>query len=296
MELNLNDLNKEKKYILACSGGADSVFLGEILCQTGFKNIIIAHFNHQLREKEADRDEKFSQKMAKKWSYDFISEKWQKPEQSEEKARKARYNFLYKIYKQKKANFILLAHHFDDNAETILFNLLRGTGLKGASGIKKQDGVLIRPLLDIKKTEIIKYLEKNKIPFQTDSSNFESTFTRNFLRNELFPLIEKRFPEAKNSLARFGAILKNSQDLIEQKAQKWLQKNQSETTGINRKKFLNQPKIIQAEILRIFWQPASLEFEQIENLLQFIKTANSNKKIIIKQKTLKIFGDNFFIE
>lgn len=290
-------LSPDQLYVLGCSGGADSVFLGEALFQAGFKRIIVAHFNHALRGAESEEDEAFVRQLAKKWGYEFISEKWAHPEKSEEKARQARHDFLEKIRRQEEAKATLLAHHQDDQAETILFNFLRGTGVRGLGGMAVFDRKrkIIRPLLGLTKAEILAFLTKEQIPYRTDSSNADSAFARNFLRNEVLPLIASRFSENGRALARTGEIFRELTDFLIAKAQRWLKKNRSPQDGFVRSKFLALPRALQAEVLALLWRPRALDFAQQKTLADFIATGKSGKKIALTGHVLTIFGENFFI-
>lgn len=290
--------SKTDKLILGLSGGADSVFLGQMLFDLQFKNIIVAHFNHNLRKKNADRDERFCKEISQKWQFDFVSEKWEKPNKSEEKCRNARYEFLEKIRKNKNAKAIIIAHHEDDNIETIFFNFLRGSGLKGLIGMKTFDNnrKIFRPLLSISKKEILLYLKKNKIDYKEDETNQEKAYARNYLRNEIFPLLNKKFPEFKKSLLRLSNISENINEHLKCEAGKWIKNNINQPCGYNKLNFLKIPKAIQLEIIQSLWLPKTLDFKQINEILDFIKNALSGKKMKIKSKTLTIFGDNFFLE
>ena len=284
--------------ILALSGGSDSIFLGEMLFQSGFKNIIAAHFHHNLRGQEADDDEKFCYNICQKWNFEFISEKWQKPQKSEEKCRRARYQFLEKILKIKHAQGIFLAHHKDDQVETIFFNFLRGTGVKGLRGMKKWDKnrKFFRPLLEFKKNEIINFLQKNKLIFKVESTNLENKYARNFLRNKIFPILEEKFPYFKTSVQRSSLLFAELDQFLKQEAQRWIKENKILKNGFALKKFFILETFLQKEIIRIIFSPFSLDFLQINEIINFLKNSKSGKKIELRGKIIKVFADNFFIE
>ncbi len=302
MTNNFHNLQKQfsshTPLILGFSGGPDSVFCGQKLYDLSYNNITIVHFNHKLRGIESDQDEKFSEKMAKKWNFDFIAEFWKQPYRSEEKARIRRKIFFEKTRQQKKAKAIILAHHQDDAIETIFFNFLRGTGIKGLAGLKEWDPEtkIFRPLLQIQKQEILDYLKKNQIPYQIDKTNLESNYSRNFLRNKVIPLIITKFPEMKNNIFRNSQIFRNLDNHFEKETKKYILEIKGEIkNSYNKKKFLKLSKFSQSEILREIFCPKNLDFKQIQELLEFIEQGKSGKKKILSKKTVQIFGDNFFI-
>ena len=207
--------------LLAVSGGVDSVVLCELCKQSGY-DFSIAHCNFQLRGEESERDEKFVEALAKKYEVEFFVKKFdtvaisKKEKKSiEETARDLRYTWFHELISDRAANcqlptanWILTAHHADDNIETLLMNFFRGTGIKGLHGILPKQGQLIRPLLFAGRTELEAFAKNNKLDFVTDSSNAENEYTRNFFRNKIIPLVSERFPEAKENLVkniqRFG--------------------------------------------------------------------------------------------
>lgn len=288
-------LPKNPTLIIGCSGGPDSVFLGELLVQTlPVENLVVAHFNHKLR-KESDSDEIFCKKWAKKHKILFFSQSWKNPIHSEEKARTARNNFLNFVLQEQGASAIALGTHADDEAETIFFNFIRGSGLSGISGIPSFDSKTkrFRPLLSYTKKEILKELKKTNTSYCTDSSNFESLYSRNFLRNDIFPKLEKRFPHFPDRLRRQAKIFSRIDDYIEKSAEEFLKNNKKK---ISRSQFLNLHEALQSEILRLIFMPRNIDFQQVERLRNFIISANSGKKIEMKNIIISVYSEYFFIE
>jgi len=214
------------KILVALSGGADSVFLLHFLnkFQKLFKiSIAAAHINHSLRGKEANSDQIFSQQLCKGLGIPFFTSRVYVKSFAkrnglsiEEAARNLRYSSLNKIAKKIKANKIATAHNIDDNAETVLFNLSRGTGISGMAGIPYRRQNIIRPILTLGKFEIIEYLNKKNISFKTDSTNSDDSFKRNFLRNQIIPSIRKNInPAFADSVFKFSEIFKNYSQIIE---------------------------------------------------------------------------------
>ncbi len=200
-----------EKILAALSGGADSVFLLHFLnkYKKKFKiEIGAAHLNHLLRGKDSERDEQFCKAVCFELSVPIyvyrrnVKAYSKKNKISLEAAgRKIRYSFFEKISKEKGYNKIVTAHNADDNAETVLLNLIKGTGLKGISGIPVKRKNIVRPILSLTKKEILDYLEENKFEFRVDESNLTNDFERNFIRNEIVPGIIKNLnPNLFNSV------------------------------------------------------------------------------------------------
>jgi tRNA(Ile)-lysidine synthase len=204
-------IHKGDKILVALSGGPDSVFLLHLLRKYQNKlNISLAafHMNHLLRGKDASLDEDFCKQLCLSYNIPFWSVKknvkqlaQKKKISIEEAGRILRYSELSKLLKKIKFNLIATAHHSNDNAETVLLNLIKGTGIKGISGIPVKRDNIIRPLLILPKDEILKYLEQSKISFRTDISNFDIDLERNFIRNKLLPLIRSKLnPSVENAI------------------------------------------------------------------------------------------------
>lgn len=197
--------NKKDRILLAVSGGPDSMMMLHYFNKT-FKGYIAAfHLNHMIRE-NSFKDEEIVRRYCEENSIDFFYERFDikknaciKGQNLEDYARKVRYKFFVKYAKTLKCNLIATAHNMDENVETILINLLRGIDPEGLCGIplkrKLTKGIfVIRPILCIKKVEIYEYLKENKIKYIVDETNFDTYFTRNWLRHKIIPEIEKRFP------------------------------------------------------------------------------------------------------
>jgi tRNA(Ile)-lysidine synthase len=194
---------KEDSVLLAVSGGPDSMALLHLFaavspvlhCRLG-----VAHCNFMLRGEESERDESFVREASLKLGFDFnvrrfdtenVSMTWKKS--IEESARILRYGFFEEICRKSAYTRIATGHHTGDNAETILFNLFRGTTVSGLRGIRARHGMIIRPLLPFTRTEIIDYLEERGIAWRSDHTNETIEYDRNFIRNRVIPVIEERF-------------------------------------------------------------------------------------------------------
>ncbi len=204
------------KLLLAVSGGVDSIVLCELCKQAGY-DFAIAHCNFQLRGEESERDEKFVRALAEKYGVEIFVEKFdtnsnavQEKKSIEETARNLRYRWFEEIRIQNGINYILTAHHADDNIETVLMNFFRGTGIKGLHGILSKQNKIIRSLLFANKKELLAFAATNNLEFVQDYTNDQNDFTRNYFRNELIPAVKKVFPEADENIlkniTRFGEV------------------------------------------------------------------------------------------
>jgi tRNA(Ile)-lysidine synthase len=208
------------KILVALSGGPDSVFLLNFLFRfrRKFKISLAAfHLNHMLRKKDADKDELFCRQLCESLKIVFFSRKidvktaaLKEKVSIEEAGRKLRYSILEEIASENGYSKIATAHNIEDNTETVLLNLIKGTGMKGISGIPHTRGKIIRPLLSTSKKDIIKYLSDNNLEYMTDLSNLKNNFERNYLRNKVIPLISGRLnPDFDNAVFRSSRIFKN---------------------------------------------------------------------------------------
>lgn len=288
-----------KKIICAFSGGPDSVFLAKFL-EKNFSEyeVIIAHFNHHLRGEESDGDEKFCEAFAKKNNVTFEKGDWETPIPSEEKARNARYLFLESVRKKFSAQWICTGHHKDDVAETVLLQFLRGGGLPALAGIaeKNKEKFLWRPLLQISKQEILEHLEKNFFSYRFDSSNAKNIYTRNFLRNNIFPQLEEKFPKFSDRIAQKTKYFSDLQDILELLAKKFVTKNFSNPDqGIEKNIFFEEKFPIRCEVLKILFPSASWTFQRFEQVENFLQEGKSGKIFAMKGLKIQIFGEKFFL-
>ena len=221
--------------ILGFSGGADSSLLLYLL-KDKVKNLLCVHVNHQIRGVEAERDEEFAKKTCEKYGVSFKSVKVDIPalakEQKkglEETARDARYELFNRLLLENpQYKCILTAHNLDDSAETVIFNLTRGTGPQGLMGIKPVQGKIMRPLIEISKGEIVEYCRQNGIEYITDSTNSDTVYTRNRIRHNIIPELQKINPELYASISRLGDILRNDSEHFDTIIEKIITENEIE--------------------------------------------------------------------
>ena len=218
------------RVLVGFSGGPDSTALARVLMTLGPRldiSIGLAHLNHGLRGPASDGDEAFAQEFAVTHSLELnlahvdIRALAKKEKQSlEEAGRKARYAFFEKISREKDYACTALGHHRDDHTEQVLLNLIRGTGPSGLKGISpKRDSNIIRPLIQVCKSDILAYLETLDQPFVTDASNTDPAFLRNRVRHRLIPFLEEGFnPDIRTGLDRLSRIMTLEDDFIEGQA------------------------------------------------------------------------------
>jgi len=213
---SLAGMPSDTPVLLAFSGGADSAALLHWLCERkridGFA-LTLAHVNHGIRGEEALRDRAFCKACAERYGLEICILDADVPllarkngKGLEEMAREVRYAYFERLMREKQIPLLVTAHHADDNLETMLFRLARGTGVAGLSGIAPmrllEDGVLVRPLLQVLRREILEYCRINDVAFVTDSTNADPTYSRNRIRMEVLPMMEELFPGASRRAAR----------------------------------------------------------------------------------------------
>jgi len=230
MKMQFALISKKKRLLVAVSGGADSVALLHLLLEAGYKNLVVAHFDHGLRGGTANADARFVGRLAAKLSLDFEVgsgdvRKLSKDEKlsMETAARQARYGFLAAVAKKHRTRSVVLAHHADDQVETCFFQFLRGSGAAGLAGMKSRSqrtisGItltLLRPLLSISKHRLLDYLKERKVRHREDASNAVANASRNKLRLRVLPLIEKLFGSSfRASIVRNAAIFADEEDFL----------------------------------------------------------------------------------
>ncbi len=208
--------------LVGFSGGPDSVCLLHFLHHLAGKKhfeVVAVHVHHGLRGKQADADARFCRNLCKQWDIPFLLKKKavralaKKQDLSiEHAARKARYEAFAATAKQTGASKVALGHHADDQAETVLLNLLRGTKPEGLSGIPVRRPLnkqveIVRPLFCITRAEVEEYVKENELPFVVDQTNQDSAYTRNWIRHELLPFLEQKQPQIRQHLVRLAASL-----------------------------------------------------------------------------------------
>ena len=219
-------IEKNDGIVAGISGGADSVFLFLYLLQVQKEynlRLCFVHVNHGIRGSEADSDERFVEELCEqngvmyKVFYKDIPKMAQEMSMTEEEAgRVYRYEFFEEVRKELGYNKIAVAHHQDDQAETVLFQLLRGSGFRGLGGMRAKNADVIRPLLAVKKQEIVETLEKKGQSYCTDSTNNEDEYARNQIRNHLIPYLQENLQkETVSHIAKTASYMQDVTEFID---------------------------------------------------------------------------------
>lgn len=303
-----NLLNKEDKVLVAVSGGPDSISLLNILHELGY-NICTAHINHGIRE-NADNDERFVKEFCEIRNIPCFIKKVKLKEiksdmTTEELGRKIRYEFFDEIMKQENCTKIATAHNANDNAETVLMNMIRGTGLSGLKGIDISRDKIIRPLLEITRAEIEEYCEKENLNPCHDESNDETIYTRNKIRLELIPYIEKNInSNIVNNINRMAEIIAREEEYIKRQVDiayvDTLIAEEEERTVCNLKKFNQYDNVIQKRLIiryitKTLGNAKDIERVHIEDILKLCKN-NVGGKYLTPNKYIKVAVNKGIVE
>ncbi|HPS69566.1 MAG TPA: tRNA lysidine(34) synthetase TilS [Candidatus Cryosericum sp.] len=217
------------RVVVAVSGGSDSVALVHLLCalreQYGLQ-VSVAHFNHRLRGADSDADQAFVENLAASLGVpcdtgtdDVHAYAAEHRLSQEEAARELRLRFLRMTAITQAADRIATGHTQDDQAETVLFRLLKGTGVRGLAGMAPRSGMMIRPLLPFSKQELQEWLVSQNLAWREDASNSDGRFERNFVRSQLIPLAESRFPAARQAVARTADMAREIVELLDRQTE-----------------------------------------------------------------------------
>ena len=297
LQLHINEkfpFLKDKKILIATSGGVDSVVLTQLLFHLKF-NISLAHCNFKLREKESDLDALFVEELAKKLKIDFYTTAFQteklakkSKESTQIAARNLRYHWFQEISAQNNFDFVLTAHHADDNIETFLINLTRGSGLDGFTGIPAIQKNIVRPLLIFSREEIINYATEHAIVWREDQSNSSTKYTRNKIRHQVIPALKEINPSLLDTFAKTIENLQESQQIVADRIEEIKPKamlplhakgKNSFKISIQEIQKASNPKAYLFQVLKAYH---FTEFTDIVNLL----TAQSGKQVFSKTHTL----------
>ncbi len=294
-------LNSDDRILVSVSGGPDSVALLSILQELKDEfqwNLEVAHINHKLRGKESEKDLEFVKQLAAKFGLEFHStsvntKKFAKDKKLslEDTARQIRYAFLEKTAQKIKEDKIALGHTQNDQAETVLMRLFRGSGTLGLSGIPIKRGKFVRPFLEVSREEVLTYLKRNKLSYRIDKSNLTAQFLRNRIRAKLLPWLKKEFnPEIVSTLSRTATILNEIGQYLDKETKKIFEKLTQ--TGknkilVNRQKFSNLDNIFKKNLVRYSWRKLTgdiypLEFKQVERVLDLVETGQVGKRVNLK--------------
>lgn len=313
-----NLINNGDKIVLGVSGGPDSICMLEVLNEIkngnyGIDfNIVVAHVNHMIR-KEAINDEKYVKNYCKEKDIEFYSKSIDVKKiannnkiGTEEAGRSVRYEFFDKILEKTHSNKIAIAHNKNDSVETVIMNILRGSGTLGIKGIEAKRDKYIRPLIDCERYEIEKYCEENKLNPVIDKTNFENIYTRNKIRNIVIPYIKEEFnPNIIETISRLSDLISEEQEFFEKIIKiKFkdiiVQENNTEIV-LDLKKFNNEEKVIKSRLLiytitRLFGNSKKIEKIHIEDIIKLCNnnignkylTPNKNTKVLVKNNKIYV--------
>ena len=213
-------LTAGKPVLVGVSGGADSIALLTVLVELGY-SCIVGHCNFHLRGEESMRDECFTETYARKLGLPFVKVDFNTRDYAAEHhlsvemaARELRYAWFEEMRCVHDAQAIAVAHHRDDNVETVLMNLIRGSGIRGMSGIRPKNGFVVRPLLSVTRQEILQWLAERQLEYVTDSTNLSAAYTRNFIRLRVLPLLETINPSVRTAINRTAEHLAETESLF----------------------------------------------------------------------------------
>ncbi|CDE89991.1 tRNA(Ile)-lysidine synthase [Clostridium sp. CAG:389] len=319
-----NLINDGDKVILGVSGGPDSIAMLNIL--NDIKNdknlhmnfdIIVAHVNHMIREEAID-DQRFVENFCKKIGVSFYAKSIDvqkiannKKIGTEEAGRNARYEFFDEILEKENANKIAIAHNKNDKIETIIMNMLRGSGIAGLKGIEPiKNNKYIRPLIECERFEIEEYCAKNGIEPRIDKTNFENVYTRNKVRNIVIPFIKQEFnPNIIQTMDRLSDLVKEEDEylekLVETKYNDYVEQEDKGQIIMNLKDFNKEEKVIKSRLLlytisRLLGTTKGIEKIHIEDIIKLCEknignkylTPNKNIKILVKNQKIYFINQN----
>lgn len=287
-------ISKTDKTLIAVSGGRDSILLLILLHQLGY-TVEVAHCNYNLRAEESDSDEDFVRKLADKMDVPFHLKKFDTKNLAEKdgvsiqmKARDLRYEWFEALSEERNLNKIATAHHLDDQLETILINLTRGTGLKGLRGMKEKRGKIIRPLLCVSRDEINEFMFNKHIPFREDSSNASGKYFRNKIRHQVIPVLKEINPSLFKAVNNTTRRLRNVEVNWDNQFLAW-QESLDIKNGVTKIDF---SEVVENNIsfIQQLLRSKGFSYPDIESILN-AKNSEKGKKFFGKNKYAVITGN-----
>lgn len=279
--------NKTEPIVVALSGGVDSMVLFDILYKLN-PNLIIAHVNHNKR-KESKAEYAYIQKMAKKYGVRFEGYTLSEQEQSnfQHDSRLKRYDFFRAIAGKYKATKIAVAHHLDDQVETVLMRIVRGTSFSGYTGIKEirvdRNVSIIRPLMNVKKEDIIAYANEHNIEFFEDSSNHEDVYTRNRFRNTIIPLLREENPNLDSKIIQLAEYIDSADELIEELKNTFIKDfsmyNHVSLHDFNKLNRIVKIKVIKHMVNATTSNQVEISYEQYKQIIDMCLSEEPNQRI-----------------
>lgn len=272
--------------MLALSGGLDSVVLAHLLSSQGYQ-FALAHCNFNLRGKESDADENFCKKLAGSLAVEIFCKSFNTAQYAKEHhtniqlaARNLRYTWFEQIRQEENFDFVVTAHHANDSIETVLMNLLRGTGINGLKGIPEKNGPIRRPLLAFSREKILAYAQSNKISYREDQSNAEDKYDRNFIRHHVLPKLKELNPVLEetflNNTKHFNEEAGIVNHYLEQRESDLILQTH-DAVFISKKKLKQEP--FTATVLNYLLSGYGFNATQQENILQHLEQNSTPGKL-----------------
>ena len=289
-----NMLQSGDRVLCALSGGIDSICLLDVLCtlkETYSLEIFAAHLNHSLRGEDSDRDEQFVRALCAERGISLFTQKVNiagiakaQKISVELAAREERYRFFEKLASENTLHKIAVAHHANDHAETVLFHMIRGCGLKGLGGILPVRGNIIRPLLFLSRGEIEEHLKQRGLAFVFDLSNNDILYTRNKIRHEILPVVNNINPNYAESFLQLSQIALDAQAFLEDCAQKEYSScvcENSDSLRVNKELFLSLPNALRYPLLSLCFRrlgEQELPLKLFQEILYLFQSAHVSKR------------------
>lgn len=307
MMFNFNSslIKKNAPLIVAVSGGPDSVALLHMIKKRGFKNIVVAHLDHQIRS-ESYADAQLVQDYAHKFKYDFELRKSDiqqmaidQKENLEALGRDARYKFFRELKENFGAAYIVTAHHADDQVETVLMNIIRGCGIQGLGGMKEHDGDLWRPLLNLPKQALLDYCLHWKLQFIREPTNEDLNYRRNFLRAKVVPHLKQLNPNFLETMRGNVKIWQEISEHLESEAREFLRTNEQRPLKYDVTDFVKLDEAQQKTILRCLFEQVhghkkDLAQDHLEQVLKVLRKNVSGKQKEFGPGAVILRGRGFF--
>lgn len=285
LQYTLRQFSSFKRVIVGVSGGADSVCLALLLKSLGYE-VIVAHLNHQLRGRHSDDDAAFVKSFAQKLRVPCVIEAAEIPRKGnlEANARQVRYAFFEDVRRRFRADCIAVAHHEGDQLETVLMHLVRGAGVRGLAGMSPERGRIIRPLLDVTKKEILRFLKERGQAFRTDATNNDLRFLRNRLRHLVIPAFQKENPWFAANMLDFSRDAREELDRRMNRAQNWLKVN-APGRRFERESFRYLEPDLKGEVILTLVGTTDLYAKHLNAVIRFIGTGKTGKRLTLKNTT-----------
>ncbi|MBW7675766.1 tRNA lysidine(34) synthetase TilS [Chryseobacterium chendengshani] len=299
---NFTEFPENQTYLLAVSGGSDSMVLAFLFQGLGLK-FQVAHINYKLRGRESDSDQKVVEDFCSEHDIRFhlyeVSEKDNKPEHSIQLwARELRYEFFKQIQEKENLEFLVTAHHLNDQLETFIINLSKASGIKGLSGIPANDNKILRPLLHFSKDEIYDFAKKNQIEYREDLSNKKSDYLRNKIRNEVVPKLLETNDHFLENFKKSLSYLNQTKDFVQQQIEEIENRitiSSTENKILNKEKLNLESDFVKFEILKKYG------FDKEEEIKKIFKSETGSSfyskdfQLIINRSELIFISSNQWI-